>query len=194
MYHRLHQQYQLLTVPPPQVDTLPIPDSLSSIIDGIAQAVVAPVSSILSTGQLTQFSSVLNLLNLFSSLNIGDLGALSSLTNLPGIQTAASGLNTQDLLSVLEILSSLPGGLDLTTLLSDPTSLLTLLETIVPNVQDPVSSAAFVLLGALNLGNLGELTSSLSGAASGSGTAGLTSALGGLTAGLGAGIGASASR
>lgn len=119
------------------------------------------------------------------------------MTNLPALQSAASGINAQDLLSVISIIQALPTGVTPTTLLADPSSLLTALQGIVPNVQNPSAGGALFLLDALNLGGLGDLTSALpavSGAASGSGAAGLTSALTGLTAAVGGSAGVAAGR
>ncbi|KAI5357274.1 hypothetical protein Slin14017_G122830 [Septoria linicola] len=189
------------------VNTLPIPASFGNIINGLAAAIAAPISVVLSTAQLTQLQSVLGLLNLFSSLNIGNLGVLSGLTNLPAIQTAATQLNTQDLLTTLSILQNptlVPGGAGVGSLLSNPSDLLNVVQKIVPRVQNPSAASAFVILEQLNLGGLADLTSALpvSGALSGvtgslggsAGAAGgLTGASGGLTGGAGAGATASGS-
>ncbi|PPJ52707.1 hypothetical protein CBER1_11357 [Cercospora berteroae] len=121
------------------------------------------------TGQLSQLQSSLSLLNLFSSLNIASLGPLRDLTNIPSIQSAASQINTQDLLTTLSLLktpSFLPTNLaSPEALLSNPTELLSTIQKLSTQVQQPSPAAAFLLLQQINAGGLGDLVSALPSAA-----------------------------
>ncbi|KAF2206439.1 hypothetical protein CERZMDRAFT_89273 [Cercospora zeae-maydis SCOH1-5] len=150
------------------VSLLPVPQTLQQIIVSLTSTVTTSPANLLTslpTGQLTQLQSALSLLNLFSTINIGSLGPLRDLTNIPSIQAAASQINTQDLLTTLSLLktpSFLPTNLVTPgALLSNPTELLSTMQKLASQVQNPSAAAAFVLLQQLNAGGLGDLVSQL---------------------------------
>ncbi|PIA90709.1 hypothetical protein CB0940_10963 [Cercospora beticola] len=154
------------------VSLLPVPQSLQDIVTSLVSTVTTSPANLLTnlpTGQLTQLQSALSLLNLFSSLNIGSLGPLRDLTNVPAIQSAASQINTQDLLTTLSLLktpSFLPTNLASPgALLSNPTELLSTIQKLSTQVQQPSPAAAFLLLQQINAGGLGDLVSALPSAA-----------------------------
>ncbi|KAM3415202.1 hypothetical protein BST61_g10322 [Cercospora zeina] len=150
------------------VSLLPVPQTLQDIIASLTSTVTTSPANLLAglpTGQLTQLQSALSLLNLFSTMNIGSLGPLRDLTNIPSIQAAASQINTRDLLTTLSLLktpSFLPTNLASPgALLSNPTELLSTIQQLTAQVQNPSAAAAFVLLQQINAGGLGDLVSAL---------------------------------
>lgn len=137
-----------------KVTSIPLPDKLPTLLQGVKDAVVANISEAVTNVPLIgQAEQVLAILQLLAIMNVGQFGSLATLTSLPAVQSAVTVINQPDLATVVNVLESKSIVYSTATdgLLSNIVGFVQMVEKLVPKMSNIKAVVAYIILDQLGL-------------------------------------------